>query len=387
MIRDLGRRLLHEVLAGRLAGKFTTEELAVAYRQGEPALKALLDESRRRPLTPLRDQWLKLCAAESKAAYAMQIDSFIDCCGGPDKATVADLTTERIAEWLASRTDGRRHRAGRPVTSSNAEAVAARRRRREKALAAAPRPMSDPTRNRYRAAMSVFCTYLVNVAGVLAVHPLGARRLTARPEPEGRMPHLWAAEWQAYCAALAADPMAPAPAVHVARLLRHAGPDVGELLGVERRNGPRVPGIRVADVLVDRRLPRVRLRRTKTPNSPERLVPYDRGYAEELLAYAAACGAGPADELFAGVDRKAFEAAHDRAARAIGRPGLRLKDFRHLAAIAWAQAGVRLERIQEWLGHTTILLTVIYARFAPDDAFDEPAAERAFRLALGQSSA
>jgi hypothetical protein len=30
---------------------------------------------------------------------------------------------------------------------------------------------------------------------------------------------------------------------------------------------------------------------------------------------------------------------------------------------------------------------VIYARFAPDDAFDEPAAERAFRLALGQSSA
>src|SRR5688572_10787470 len=61
MVADLGRRLLHEVLAARLKGRFSTEALALAYKQGEAALTALLTESRRKPLAPLRDAWMELC--------------------------------------------------------------------------------------------------------------------------------------------------------------------------------------------------------------------------------------------------------------------------------------------------------------------------------------
>src|SRR4051812_11809746 len=50
MIRDLGRRLLHEVLAARLAGRFTTDELALAYKQGDAELRSLLLESKKKRL-------------------------------------------------------------------------------------------------------------------------------------------------------------------------------------------------------------------------------------------------------------------------------------------------------------------------------------------------
>lgn len=35
-------------------------------------------------------------------------------------------------------------------------------------------------------------------------------------------------------------------------------------------------------------------------------------------------------------------------------------------------AGVSIERIADYLGHSTIRLTVIYARFRPHDDFDAP---------------
>ena len=51
---------------------------------------------------------------------------------------------------------------------------------------------------------------------------------------------------------------------------------------------------------------------------------------------------------------------------------LRIKDLRHVSAITWARAGVRLERISDWLGHADIRMTRIYARFMPADEYDAP---------------
>lgn len=44
---------------------------------------------------------------------------------------------------------------------------------------------------------------------------------------------------------------------------------------------------------------------------------------------------------------------------------IRIKDLRHLAAISWAKADVRIELIKEWLGHATLNQTMIYSRFIP----------------------
>jgi integrase len=82
-----------------------------------------------------------------------------------------------------------------------------------------------------------------------------------------------------------------------------------------------------------------------------------------------------------------------RAARTEGKPQpkpeecdpVRIKDLRHFSAIAWAMAGVPIERIADYLGHSTIRLTMIYARFRPHDDFDAPLIERTHAIASGRS--
>jgi integrase len=80
-----------------------------------------------------------------------------------------------------------------------------------------------------------------------------------------------------------------------------------------------------------------------------------------------------------------------RAAKRAGKPEprpdecdpVRIKDLRHFSAIAWAMAGVPIERIADYLGHSTIRLTMIYARFRPHDDFDAPLIERAHAITKG----
>ena len=63
---------------------------------------------------------------------------------------------------------------------------------------------------------------------------------------------------------------------------------------------------------------------------------------------------------------------------------LRIRDLRPVSAITRARAGVRLERISDWLGHADIRMTRIYARFMPADAYDAPFIERARAVARTQ---
>jgi len=198
------------------------------------------------------------------------------------------------------------------------------------------------------------------------------------------MPEMTASEWESYCTALATDPLAPVEAVLVAYVLRFSGADIGEVMGYRRQvDNAAVPGMTSRDVRTKDGVTRLRFKRQKVDKSPERLVPYPSRLAAELSAYIVEVNVAPTVPLFDLDHRPAFEAAHRRACKRIGRADLRIKDFRHLAAIAWAQAGTRLERIKEWLGHSTIRQTEIYARFAPDDSIDAPLAERAASIALG----
>lgn len=71
------------------------------------------------------------------------------------------------------------------------------------------------------------------------------------------------------------------------------------------------------------------------------------------------------------------------AAAAIGRPGLRMHDLRHLCAVNLARAGVPLVDIGRWLGHSprSIAVTLRYARHAPEDAAQRARALLERRLA------
>jgi len=78
------------------------------------------------------------------------------------------------------------------------------------------------------------------------------------------------------------------------------------------------------------------------------------------------------DRMFGMFSRSTLDRVHQEVRALIGRPELRLKDFRHIAAISWRRAGADLEQIREWLGHSTINQTVVYASFKADDDFDAP---------------
>ena len=69
--------------------------------------------------------------------------------------------------------------------------------------------------------------------------------------------------------------------------------------------------------------------------------------------------------------------AHEKIRVRLARVDLRLKDFRHVAAISWRRTGLDLMKIRDWLGHSTLNQTMIYAAYAADVSEDAEAAERA----------
>jgi integrase len=200
------------------------------------------------------------------------------------------------------------------------------------------------------------------------------------------MPDLSPDQWAAYCEHLTLDPLAPRESVMVAQVIRHSGADLGEVIGYKLEDGSWTPGMCVADIRTDQLLSRIAFKRQKVAASPERFVPYPKKHVTELLRHIGDNSLAIHEPVFGMVDRLSFIAAHKRAARAMGKPKFRIKDFRHLAAIAWARAGTRLERIQVWLGHSSINLTAVYAQFAPDDVFDLPLVEKAAALAEAKIS-
>lgn len=154
-------------------------------------------------------------------------------------------------------------------------------------------------------------------------------------------------------------------AVFAFRILIHMGPVIGEL---ETRT--------VRHCLLDRNQPRIDFRRTKT-TTQQRLVPIPSELVEESKAHIQAHALEPGALLLGMFRRSDVERLHRAPRKAIGRPELRIKDLRHIAAISWRRGGVELQTIRDWLGHKTINQTVVYDAFAPDDAYDAPKVARA----------
>ncbi|HEX6534557.1 MAG TPA: hypothetical protein VF041_08165 [Gemmatimonadaceae bacterium] len=356
MVKDLARRLMWPILKARLDGRFSTEKLYTAYRGGDKALEALLNEAKAPRLPRLAKLLGDYLETKEQKRTVEQIETrirrFILYLGDP---TTADFTAQNVERFLNSlkvRNGGKESKRG----------------------------VSGGTANRYRAVLNGFASWLVR-NDYLVKHPIAFKSVEKRQETRHRPPDLSPAEYRSYFAIL--EKLRP-DLVILFKLLVHSGADIGELVGVTATTTkPRKPGLLVRDCYLDRDLPRLRLVRTKT-NTPERQVPIPKDIAVSLQAHIELKGLRPGDEVFGGSGDTfgiTYEEAawvHERARISITRPDLKIKSLRHIAAIYWRRQGVDLLTIRDWLGHSTVSQTQVYAEFGPDDAWELPATEGAY---------
>jgi len=367
MVRDLVATGELEVLRARVERRITTIQLFQAYKGTVGTLKTLKTAlaAQDRQLEPLAAQWEAELRTRDKAKTVTQVRRFMAFAANEKEgATLDSLTSQTVAKFLRDLTAIRNH--------------------------AAVVPASAQTKDRYRAAISGFCTWLIT-NDRLTKHPIKGSGVKAEPKhATRRLPEMVPEDYAEYFTALAKTRPDGVPREeHAAlreqvrvffRLLIHTGADVGELRTVTvadvRFGGTRSDGLQG--------LTYIRLQRPKTHTDP-RLVPYPQVYVGELRSYIVGKGLRRGDPLFdlretqgkSGVMMPDVVAAHRMGKNAIGQPNLRTKDLRHIAAISWAREGVPIQRISRWLGHSTIQQTMVYEDYVPKDAEIESAVARA----------
>lgn len=304
--------------------------------KGVESLTAYLKRKGSAPLRPLIADYLKASRASDKMKMKQRLGRLADFIG--KQATVADLTPGNIDHFLESLTDQR--------TAKTTKA-----------------PAKGSTVNRYRAVISGLCTYAVK-HGRMDQHPIAGKKVEKREEPHHRLPEMKPAEYACYMTHVARE--RPDLAV-IFLLLLHTAPDVGELWPRPTRD-------------VDFEAKQITYHRTKTrrfASVKPRKVPLPSIVVTELRGHIAEHDLKGSMPLFGMIERSEVESAHRRAAAAIQRPELTLKDLRHIAAIAWVQAGVHIRLVMKWLGHTNLTQTMKYTDYEPDAGMAQLMAERA----------
>jgi integrase len=328
MLRELQSRVGGlALLRGLYDGRFGVTDLHRAYASGSDALDRLLRREEHGSLADLVTRYVSELRIRSKAKTEMQLGRFVEALGG-EHARLTDVTTDAVQKFLGDIASNR-GTSGKPV--------------------------SGATRNRYRAAISGFCSWCVRKR-LLREHPLAWRQVLPFDEGYRRLPTLSAAEYRDYLAALDWPELAL-----YSKLLIHSGADVQE-----------IANLKVEECELDRELPRLRFRRLKVRKTIERLVPIPTEVAIELNNHIVSRQMGPRDVVFADVDAGKAQRRHQQARKAIDKGELRRKDFRHIAAIYWRKGGADLDRVREWLGLTNMQQVQVYAGFGPDDSFDAP---------------
>src|SRR5690242_1181749 len=328
MLRELTTRVGGMALLRELADhRFGVTDLHRAYVAGPDALDRLMKREEHGSLLEIAKKYVAELRIRSKAKTEMQLLRFVDALGG-ERARLTDVTTDAVQKFLADITSNR---------------------------GTSKQPVGGATRNRYRAAISGFCSWCIRKR-LMTEHPLAWGQVLPFDEGYRRLPTLSPSEYRDYLAALEW----PALALY-SKLLIHSGADCTE-----------IAHLRPDECELDRALPRLRFRRLKVRKAVERLVPIPVEIAIELNNYIVLRGFGPRDMIFADIDQGQAQRRHRKARKAIGKLELRRKDFRHIAAIYWRKGGADLDRVREWLGLTNLQQVQIYAGFGPDDSFDAP---------------
>jgi integrase len=317
------------------ARRFDVAAFYAAREGGTDGIEALMQRAGSEPLAALVRDYLKASKATDKGKMKQRLARFQKALG--KSPSVADVTTARVEAFLDGLTDQRTAKTTKTTAKGS-------------------------TVNRYRAVIGGLCTWAVN-AGRMPTHPIAGRKVAKRAEPHHRLPELSADEYRDYMAAVRS--LRPDLAV-VLLLLIHTAPDVGELFEVMAKDA-------------DLETARMRYERSKTKRygPAPRFVPMPAVVLAEVRAHVAEHGVRGSDPLFGMLARSDVEWVHGRAALAISRPELTLKDLRHVAAIAWVKAGVHIRLVMRWLGHRSLAMTMRYTDYEPGAEMAVEMAERA----------
>lgn len=152
------------------------------------------------------------------------------------------------------------------------------------------------------------------------------------------------------------------------KLLRHWGKDVEAtyvtfLLDTGARMGEGLQ-LRVRDVADDR----ATLGAVSSKNGEWRVVPLTRRLREQLPPLKV--GRENGDKLF-DINRATFQGIYRRAVDHLNLgDDVVIHTLRHTCASWLVQRGVDIRRVQKWMGHKSITVTLKYAKLAPTDLFD-----------------
>lgn len=135
------------------------------------------------------------------------------------------------------------------------------------------------------------------------------------------------------------------------------------LIGSGMRIGE-AEALRVCDLRLGDGESRALVEDSKSP-AGIRAVFLPRWVAEALGVHLEDTGASGTDPVFT-IPRGTVEKEHQRARKIAGISDYTMQDHRHTAAVHLARAGMPLHLLQQQLGHSTIQMTMRYARFHPE---------------------
>ncbi len=232
-------------------------------------------------------------------------------------------------------------------------------RRREISAFLAGLSCDDPTKNRYRAALSVFAKWLVE-REVLETNVVRDVAMYAEHDP--RM------VWMTWADAIRVRDAAEEPYRTLFCLMAATGIELSAALKIQR-----------TDVDLTERT--IAVRGTKTPWR-NRVVRFEEWATYNLTQHCRPLvGFAP---LFPGLTKyRPIRVAFRAAQKAVGLSGHRLHDLRHTYAVNALKKGYKPQVVAHQLGHKdAMMVTKVYGRFVPDESdyvVTKPAKQRKAR--------
>lgn len=290
-----------------------------------------------------RRQWAPLEAVfDGLASLAQVYDAEV---AGTLDALLTDLRDvdlePLVTEW-AKRANAKYVKQVRAFIPEGKRFAASRFRRRAISEFLATLDCSDPTKNRYRAALSVFGKWLVE-REVIESNPV--RDVAMYKERDPRM------VWMTWADAERAAKAAPWPHAALYAIMAATGMELSAALGLTAMD-------------IDRDAHTIHARGSKTAWR-NRVVRYEL-WAHPIIERVQAKRLG-AVALFPGITPDAARYWWRDAVKAIGLEGHRIHDLRHTYAVNALRKGYKPAVVAHQLGHKdATMVTRVYGRFVPD---------------------
>ncbi|HXU02139.1 MAG TPA: site-specific integrase [Polyangia bacterium] len=258
-------------------------------------------------------------------------------------ASLSDVDLEPLVSEWAKRANAKYVRQVRALIPEGERFPASTFTRKRVSVFLAELSCADPTRNRYRAALSVFAKWLVE-REVIETNPV--RDVAMYKEHDPRM------VWMTWKDAQRVANASPAPLRNLFAIMASTGIELGAAL-------------RLTTADLDTTAKTIHARGSKT-TWRNRVVRYEEWADVYVRFLDKGIGAVP---LFPPMQHRDILAAFRDAQQAVGLSGHRLHDLRHTYAVNALKQGYKPQVVAHQLGHKdATMVTKVYGRFVPSES-------------------